>query len=170
MGGVIATGLALVLGLVATLLFAVAEARQRGQAEQNARAAFERSVRPGFRHTAPRWQPRAAALSGHDVADAARQLEAAPADLCAWEWRHLKSRLDDSSAVISWPAGASAPSSTQPEGFLVATSTPAGLRLTNIEGGEHRTLPIGPEHGHHLFIASTRARHSGRSVGRRRGL
>ena len=39
-GGVAATGAALVLGLVGTILFAVGEAQQRGQAEQNARAAL----------------------------------------------------------------------------------------------------------------------------------
>src|SRR5262249_10756053 len=39
-GGVAATGAALVLGLVTTTLFAVGEARQRGQAERNARAAL----------------------------------------------------------------------------------------------------------------------------------
>jgi hypothetical protein len=41
-----------------------------------------------------------AALSMHDVVDAERQLEAAPEELRGWEWRHLYSRLDDSSTVI----------------------------------------------------------------------
>ena len=41
-----------------------------------------------------------AALSHHDVADAARQLEAAPEALRDWEWRHLRTRLDDSTSVI----------------------------------------------------------------------
>ncbi len=45
----------------------------------------------------------AAALSAHDVADAARQLDAAPESLRGWEWRHLRSRLDDSSSVIVSP-------------------------------------------------------------------
>ena len=44
-GGVVATGVALVLGLVGTILFAVGEARQRGQAEQNAREASSRAYR-----------------------------------------------------------------------------------------------------------------------------
>src|SRR5262249_5143648 len=39
-GGVLATGVALVLGLVGTILLAVAEARQRGEAEHNARQAL----------------------------------------------------------------------------------------------------------------------------------
>ena len=37
-----------------------------------------------------------AALQNHDVADAARQLEAAPEALRGWEWHHFHSRLDDS--------------------------------------------------------------------------
>ncbi len=41
-----------------------------------------------------------AALENHDVADADRHLESAPAALRAWEWRHLRSRLDDSSSVV----------------------------------------------------------------------
>src|SRR5262249_14005614 len=43
------------------------------------------------------------ALQNHDVADAARQLEAAPQEMRGWEWRHLHARLDDSAAVL--PAG-----------------------------------------------------------------
>ena len=104
-GGVIATGVALVLGLVATLLFAVAEARQRGQAEQNARAAFDEKREAQFQAYRARLAAAAAALSGHDVADAARQLDAAPAGPCAaGNGGTCSSRLDDSSAVIPLPA------------------------------------------------------------------
>jgi WD40 repeat protein/predicted Ser/Thr protein kinase len=155
--GVIATGMALVLGLICTLVFAVAEARQRGQAEHNAQTALDEKREAQFQTYRARLAAATAALAAHDVADAARQLEAAPADLRAWEWQHLKGRLDDSSAVISWPAecidvlfGAGAE-----EGFRVATLAQGGVRLTDIEGGGHSTLPIGPDHGRHLFVAST---------------
>ena len=107
-GGVAATGLALVLGLVGTILFAIGEARQRGQAEQNARAAIDEKREAQFQAYRARLAAAAAALSAHDVADAARQLDAAPEDLRDWEWRHLHSRLDDSSSVIPLPAGGSA--------------------------------------------------------------
>jgi hypothetical protein len=70
---VVATVAALVLRLVGTILFAVGEARQRRQADEEKREA----------------------LAAHDVADAARQLEAAPEELRDWEWRHLHSQLDD---------------------------------------------------------------------------
>src|SRR5262249_46096580 len=90
-GGVVATVAALVLGLVGTILFAVGEARQRRQAEyQTYRARIAAAV---------------GALALHDVADAERQLKEAPEGLRDWEWHHLHSRLDDSSAVIPLPAG-----------------------------------------------------------------
>jgi hypothetical protein len=48
-----------------------------------------------------------AALQNHDVADAARQLDEVPKALRGWEWRHLHSRLDESSAVYRPPDGGS---------------------------------------------------------------
>lgn len=40
------------------------------------------------------------ALRSHEVADADRQLQAAPAALRGWEWDHLRSRVDDSLATL----------------------------------------------------------------------
>jgi WD40 repeat protein/tRNA A-37 threonylcarbamoyl transferase component Bud32 len=85
-----------------------------------------------------------AVLENHDVADAARHLESAPQDLRGWEWRHLHSRLDDSSSVVPLPTG---------WGFLIAAPdrlrigvlTSAGLRLTDLGGDEFGTVPLGPE-------------------------
>ena len=104
-GGVVATGLALVLGLVGTILFAVREARQRGLAEHNARQATAEKREALFQAYRARLSAATAAISAHDVTDAAHQLEAGPEDLRDWEWRHLHSRLDDSSSVIPLPAG-----------------------------------------------------------------
>ena len=149
-GGVVATGVALVLGLVGTILFAVGEARQRREAEHHARAAFAEQRKAMFQAYRARLSAATAAISTHDVADAAHQLEAAPEDLRDWEWRHLHSRLDDSSSVITLPAGE--------HGFLlqrsggsplhgsdrlrVVTLTGDGLRLIDLEGGENTTVPI----------------------------
>jgi eukaryotic-like serine/threonine-protein kinase len=141
-GGVAATGVALVLGLVGTILFAVGEAKQRGLAEQNARAAIAEKREALFQAYRARLAAAAAAISAHDVADAADQLEAAPEELRDWEWRHLHSRLDDSSSVIPLPAGE--------HGFLlhgsdrlqVVTLTGDGLRLMDLEAGEDTTVPI----------------------------
>ncbi len=41
------------------------------------------------------------AVERHDVAEAARQLEAAPRALRGWEWRHVHARLDQSLAVVT---------------------------------------------------------------------
>jgi hypothetical protein len=154
-GGVLATGAALVLGLVGTIVFAVGEARQRGQAEQNARAAFDKEREAQFQAYRARIAAAVAALQNHDVADAARHLSAAPEALRDWEWRHLRSRLDDSSAVTPLPG---------PEADLVVDTaggsrswamTRAGLRLTDLESGESRPLPIAPERGRMVAVVQT---------------
>jgi WD40 repeat protein/tRNA A-37 threonylcarbamoyl transferase component Bud32 len=97
-----------------------------------------------------------AALSAHDVADAAHQLDAAPEDLRGWEWRHFHSRLDDSSAVFPLPAGGGGFLLAAPDRLRVGAMTPAGLRLTDLEGGEPRTLPIGPARGPSIYATQTR--------------
>ena len=97
-----------------------------------------------------------AALATHDVADARRQLDAAPEHLREWEWRHLYSRLDDSSEMIPLPAGGGGFLLGAPDRLQVAAMTPAGLRLTDLEGGEPRILPIGPERGHRFTTTQTR--------------
>jgi WD40 repeat protein len=137
-GGVAATVGALVLGLIGTILFAIGEARQRGEAEQNAGQARFQTYRA-------RIAAATAALSAHDVADAARQLDAAPEELRDWEWRHLKSRLDDSSLILPVPAR-NAGLIGAPDRLQVWAVTDAGLRLTDLENPredrEHRDEPI----------------------------
>jgi WD40 repeat protein len=162
-GGVVATGVALVLGLIGTILFAVGEARQRNEAEQqarqaehNARLALDEKREAQFQAYRARMAAAVAALSAHDVADAARQLEAAPGELRDWEWRHLHSRLDDSSAVIPMPAGEVSFLLAAPDRLRAGAMTPAGLRLTDLEGGEPKTLPIRPDRGHSVSATQTR--------------
>jgi WD40 repeat protein len=138
-GGVLATGVALVLGLVGTILFAVAEAQQRGQAEQNALEAEQNAQAANYEKQEALFQAyrasvsaASAALENHDVADAARHLESAPKALRGWEWQHLHSRLDDSTSVVRLPGG---------RGFLIAgpdqlrlgVLTSAGLRFTDLK-------------------------------------
>jgi WD40 repeat protein/predicted Ser/Thr protein kinase len=147
-GGVLATGAALVLGLVGTIFFAVNEARQRGQAEQSARVAEFQTYRA-------RIAAAAAALAGHDVADAARQLREAPEELRDWEWRHLRSRLDDSSSVIPLPAGEVDYLLAAPDRLRVAAFISDGLRVMGPETGESKTMPLGPEHRHVVTATQT---------------
>jgi WD40 repeat protein/predicted Ser/Thr protein kinase len=72
-----------------------------------------------------------AALAGHDVADAARHLERAPGELRGWEWRHLHSRLDDSSAVVRFRPGDPALLLPGPEGLRAGIFTETGLCFTD---------------------------------------
>jgi WD40 repeat protein len=161
-GGVAATVMALVLGLVGTILFAVGEARQRAEAEHNAREA-EHSAREANheKHEARFQTYRAciaaavAALSAHDVADAARHLDAAPEDLRGWEWQYLHSRLDDSSAVIPLPAEGVSFLLGAPDRLRAVVTRSGDMRVTDLESGESKTLPIGRQRGHDVTVAQT---------------
>jgi WD40 repeat protein len=83
-----------------------------------------------------------AALSGHDVAAAARHLERAPEELRGWEWRHLHSRLDDRSGRIVAAPGATFILLRRPDRIEVGQLVPkAGLRLTDLDGHHLRTIP-----------------------------
>jgi WD40 repeat protein/predicted Ser/Thr protein kinase len=161
-GGVLATGAALVLGLIGTTLFAIAEAKQRDQAEQNALAAESSAHEADLaRRSALRETYRAAlaaasaALEAHGAADAARHLQSAPEDLRGWEWRHLHSRLDDSASLIPLPTWGPSLLVAAADGVRIATPTSAGLRLTNLEGGALETLPIRPERGRWIKAIQT---------------
>jgi WD40 repeat protein len=100
-----------------------------------------------------------AAVANGDVADAARHLQAAPEALRGWEWRHLHTRLDECSSLIRLPA--SRPWS--PDSFLIpgpdrlriGTLTSAGLRVTYLDGGEDRTVPIAPDRRRRIYAAQT---------------
>jgi eukaryotic-like serine/threonine-protein kinase len=155
-GGVVATGVALVLGLLGTILFAVAEARQRGLAEQNARAALgekREALRQAYR---ARLAAAVASLSEHDVADAAQQLEAAPEDLRDWEWRHLQSRLDDSSALIQLPFPETGILLPEADQLRVGVVTGNLVRLMDLQGAEGSTVPIRPELAPFVGVTPTR--------------
>jgi WD40 repeat protein len=98
-----------------------------------------------------------AVLSVHDVADAARQLKEAPEELRDWEWRHLSSRLDDSSAELPLPAGSTAAFLIgAPDRLQAVALTPAGLRLTDLEDGATGILPIDPEQRRCVSATQTR--------------
>jgi WD40 repeat protein/predicted Ser/Thr protein kinase len=148
-GGVVATVAALVLGLVGTILFAVGEARQRRQADEKTREAQLQAYRA-------RIAAAVGALALNDVADARRHLDEAPQELRDWEWRHLHSRLDDSSAVIPLPAGKVGFLLAAPDQLRIGGLTPAGLRLMDLKGEEVRTLPLGAGRGPAAFPTQTR--------------
>ena len=143
--------------------------RATGPGERHARQADAEKHEALFQAYRARLAAATAAISRHDVADAARQLEAAPEALRGWEWRHLRSRLDDSSSVIPLPAGrAGLPALPRPDRLRVGILTGAGLRLTDLEGGETSRqcrspptrVPLVPER------SPDPPRTSGRGVGR----
>jgi eukaryotic-like serine/threonine-protein kinase len=102
----------------------------------------------------------AAVIQNHDVADAARQLDGAPEEWRGWEWHHLRSRLDDSSAVIPVPLGGAGFLLAAPDRLRVGVLTPNGLRLTDLDGVESGMVPIGvaidPERRYSVSATQTR--------------
>ena len=127
-GGVLATGVALVLGLVGTILFAIGESRQRQDAETSA-AAADRERRAALRETyQARLTAATTALRESNVEAAARQLDAAPPGLRGWEWQHLQCRVADLSSVAL---------SAEPEFDLWVACFPAGSRLIAKQGSQY---------------------------------
>ena len=86
-----------------------------------------------------------AALSHHDVVDAARQLEQAPEEIRGWEWRHLRTRLDDSTTVLPAAAGDVHFLIRDSQAIRIATLTRDCLRLTDLEGNELLTRSFPPD-------------------------
>ena len=149
-GGVLGIFAALLLGTITSILFAI-------RAERNARAALDEKREAQVQAYQARLAAAVAALTAHDVAAAARQLDAVPEDLRdTWEWRHLRSRLDDSSSVITLPAEGAGLLTGAPDRLRAWAVTGAGLRVTDLEGGEHRSLPISIEHRRFVTVAQTR--------------
>ncbi|MHC5539068.1 protein kinase domain-containing protein [Singulisphaera rosea] len=139
-GGVFATALALLLGIISTLVFAIGEARQRGEAEQNARAALVEKREALFQAYCARMAAAAAAFSVHDIVEAARELDAAPVDLRGWEWRQLHSRLDDSTTVIPLADGSGGVLVPGQDRLRFGVVDVTGLRLFNMGGREELSL------------------------------
>src|SRR5262249_53119205 len=137
-GAVLGVGAALAAGTVVSALYAV-------RADANARQANENEQRAQYQTYRARLAAAAAALENHDVAAAARHLGDAREGPRGWEWRHLSSRLDDSSAVVPLPSGTTGVLLVgAPDGLRAGTVTGGGLRLTDLGGAEPRALPDGP--------------------------
>ncbi len=134
-GGVLAAFAALLVGTVVSVLFAWRAAENAAVAQQEKREATYQTYRA-------RLAAAVAALSNNDVADAARQLDDAPKALRGWEWRHLSSRLDDSSDVLRLRPGDPAFLLWGPEGVRVGTFTRTGLRFRHESGTELPERPF----------------------------
>src|SRR5262249_37430019 len=134
-GGLAGVMAALVAGLIGTTLFAVREARQRGEAEHNAALANEEKQEALRQTYRARLAAAVTALQTHDAADAARHLDNKMTEaLRDWEWQHLHSRLDDSSAVLTTPPDGYVFLLPDPEGLRVGTTTRTGTSLADLDG------------------------------------
>jgi eukaryotic-like serine/threonine-protein kinase len=129
---------ALLVGTVVSIAFAL-------RADQNARVANERERVATYQTYRARIAAAVAALSHHDVADAARQLDEAPEPLRGWEWRHLRIRLDDSTAVVPAKPGEALFLVRDAKGIRIAALAPTSLRVVDLENHEllTRSLPPG---------------------------
>jgi WD40 repeat protein/serine/threonine protein kinase len=96
-----------------------------------------------------------ASLQTHEVADAARLLDLAPEALRGWEWRHLHSRLDDSSAVVSSPASTGAFLIPGPDQLRLGFSTTDRLSIMDLDGAEQKTVALGPQRPRGVSVAHT---------------
>jgi len=109
-GGIAATFVALLVGLVGTMWFAAREAHQHRLAthsEHLAQRNLELAEHRAYRQSVYAAE---AALERNDAVAASRQLDQAPKQLRGWEWHHIQSRTDESLSVlrtsVPLPAGA----------------------------------------------------------------
>lgn len=124
--------LALAVGAAIAIQQAVrAEAARAGEMRQ--REAAERETYRACLGAA------SSALRRHEVAEAERHLKAAPEALCGWEWRHLRSRLDDSQALLRTESFNPLHIAIHPSGNSIAACRSSG-RITLWSTAERTTL------------------------------
>jgi WD40 repeat protein/predicted Ser/Thr protein kinase len=136
--GAIGIFAALLVGTAVAIAFALRAAESARAARGYARIASEReriATRESYR---ARIAAATAAFSNHDVVDAAHQLDAAPRSLRDWEWRHLRTRLDDSTSVFRSAGGECQYLIRDPNGIRIAQLTPTRVRVIDLDG--HPTL------------------------------
>ena len=109
-------------------------ANERGElASANARQAETEKQAALYQAYRASMAAASAALENHDVADAQRHLDDAPEALRGWEWGHLRSRLDDSFAVVRLPAAERGSLIAAADRLRVGVLTSAGLRISDVE-------------------------------------
>jgi WD40 repeat protein/predicted Ser/Thr protein kinase len=133
--GILGVFAALLVGTVVSVVFA-------WRAAENAAVAQQEKSEATYQTYRARLAAAVAALGNHDVADAARHLDAAPKALRGWEWRHLYSRLDDSTAMVRLPGGGRALLLPGREGARVGVFTGTGLRFTDESGNASGERPF----------------------------
>lgn len=155
-GGVLGVAGALFLGAIVSLLFALGEAHQRKLADANAQAREEARLLALSEAYQARVLAAQAALNEHDPSQASRHLDAAPAEFRGWEWRHFKSRMDESSGRLEVSSGL-APHRVvySPAGCLALAYEPQAVSFWNVRSGKRlSTIPTGAAPT--AFLAATR--------------
>jgi WD40 repeat protein/predicted Ser/Thr protein kinase len=137
--GLVASMAVVIAALLAATILSLLSARDAQQSARDARHSARLAQSQAYQ---ARVAAAIAALTGHDVADAARHLERAPEELRGWEWRHLHSRLDDSSAVVPLRPRDPALLLPGPAGLRVGIFTDTGLRFRDESGNESPERPI----------------------------
>jgi WD40 repeat protein len=130
-------------------------AYQRHEAEHNAQLATDEKQKALYQTYRARIAAAAAAVQNHDVQDAARHLQEAPVALRDWEWRHLHSRLDDSSAVQSAPTGCSLFLVRSPGGLRIATFDDTGAHVADLDGRQLLQLSFHPREPRGCVVQAT---------------
>jgi eukaryotic-like serine/threonine-protein kinase len=136
---------ALLAGTVVSIVFALRAAENARVADGHARVASENEHIAKYQSYRARIAAAVAALSHHDVVDAARQLEEAPEEIRGWEWRHLRTRLDDSTTVLPAAAGEVQYLIRDSQAIRIAALARDGLRLIDLEGNEVLTRSFSHE-------------------------
>jgi WD40 repeat protein/serine/threonine protein kinase len=154
-GGLAATLIAMFLGTLVSVMFALGEAQQRRLAEANTERADANALQAEIArdkavHEA--YQARLAAtllsLSEHNLPEAREHLTASPPELRGWEWRHLHSRLEDEVPAIV--PGGDFEDFFGPGKYLIASKptehkvrivdAPSGAVVRELEGHDHGTV------------------------------
>jgi hypothetical protein len=87
------------------------------------------------------------AVASHDMIDAAQHLQLAPEALRGWEWRYLSNRLDDSASVVPLPHKGGGFLIPGPDRLRIGVLASDGLRITDLDGGKHGTVPLALKQG-----------------------
>jgi WD40 repeat protein/tRNA A-37 threonylcarbamoyl transferase component Bud32 len=129
-------------GLVSRSYWRAEDARQKAVEETDKAVAREKAER--WEHYQANILAAASALQVHNVAGAGRELEAAPDEHRAWEWRHFTSKLDSAAAVLGGIDGTSEQTRVTPGGrraliFLAGGRVAAwdpidGRRMAGVSG------------------------------------
>ena len=130
--GLVAGTAVVFAAMVAATIVSLLSARD---AKENARLARRQAYQA-------RMAAAVAALTQHDVAGAARHLEQAPHELRGWEWRHLRSRLDDRFGTIAAASHEVLSLFGGPDGIQVGRHSNSNLVLTDLEGDPIRTISL----------------------------